>query len=104
MGKRGGGKRLTDAGPESCMTMVHVTPRKKCALFFLSAPPLPAGKTSQLRAILDQPISAGTCATDSGNKTRLLICRVSELSEVKKFAVSAEPEGGHPQPTGPIYL
>jgi hypothetical protein len=43
--------------------MVYVTPSKKCALFFLSAPPLPAGKT-----------------------------------------YSVEPEGSHPQPTGPIAL
>jgi hypothetical protein len=30
--------QLTGVGPENCMTMVHVTPRKKYALFFLTSP------------------------------------------------------------------
>ena len=32
-----GKTKLTSTAPEHCMTMVHVTQRKKCALFFLSA-------------------------------------------------------------------
>jgi anti-sigma-K factor RskA len=76
----------------------------KVGLYFSSAPPLPADTTSQLWAILDKPISTGTVAADSGNNTRLLIRRVPEPSEVKECAVSVEPEGGHPQPTGPISL
>jgi anti-sigma-K factor RskA len=53
---------------------------------------------------VDKPISAGTFGTDRGNKSRVLIRQIPELSRIKKFAVSLEPEGGQPQPTGQIYL
>jgi anti-sigma-K factor RskA len=80
-------------------------PDSQKALFYaFNMPPLPSGKTYQLWAILDKPISAGTFAPDAGNKTRLLIKRVPELTRINKFAVSLEPEGGRPAPTGPIYL
>jgi len=37
------------------------------------------------------PRNTNAVAADSGNKTRLLIRRVPELLEAKKFAVSVEP-------------
>ena len=80
-------------------------PDSQKALFYaFNMPPLPSGKTYQLWAILDKPISAGTFVTDTGNKSRLLIKRIPELTRINKFAVSLEPEGGRPAPTGPIYL
>jgi anti-sigma-K factor RskA len=77
---------------------------KRALLYAFNMPPLPAGKTYQLWAVLDKPISAGTFGTDTGHKGRLLTPRMPELSRIKKFAVSVEPEGGQPQPTGQIYL
>ncbi|MER3423147.1 MAG: hypothetical protein C4293_07860 [Nitrospiraceae bacterium] len=67
-------------------------------------PPLPPGKTYQLWAIVDNPISAGTFTTDSGHKSRLVLRSLPDLSRINKFAVSVEPEGGRSQPTGEIYL
>jgi anti-sigma-K factor RskA len=78
--------------------------RRRAFLYAFNMPPLPPDKTYQLWAILDRPISAGTFGTDRGNKSRVLIPRVPQLDRIKQFAVSVEPDGGSPQPTGPIYL
>ncbi|MGH7206016.1 MAG: anti-sigma factor domain-containing protein [Nitrospiraceae bacterium] len=87
---------------------------KKALLYGFNMPPLPHGKTYQLWAVLDKPISAGIqttdhisagiFGTDTGHKSRLVIRRMPELTHITKFAVSLEPEGGRPQPTGVIYL
>jgi len=87
---------------------------KKALLYGFNMPPLPHGKTYQLWAILDKPISAGILTTDhisagifgtdTGHKSRLVIRRIPELAHITKFAVSLEPEGGRPQPTGAVYL
>lgn len=77
---------------------------KKAFLYAFNMPRLPAGKIYQLWAIVDKPVSAGIFGTDTGQKSRLVIRRIPELAHITKFAVSLEPEGGRPQPTGDIYL
>ena len=77
---------------------------RRAFLYAFNMPPLPAGKTYQLWAILDKPVSAGIFGTEPGNKSRVFIQRLPELSRTKKFAVTVEPEGGRPEPTGPILL
>jgi anti-sigma-K factor RskA len=80
-------------------------PETKRAFFYaFNLPPLPGGKTYQLWAILDKPVSAGTFAADVGQKARMIVRGAPELARITKFAVSVEPEGGRPQPTGDIYL
>jgi anti-sigma-K factor RskA len=78
--------------------------RGKALLYTFNMPALPPGKTYQLWAIQDTPVSAGTFVLDSGNKSRVLIRQIPDLALVKQFAVSLEPEGGQSQPTGPVYL
>jgi len=87
---------------------------KKALLYGFNLPLLPVGKTYQLWAVLDKPISAGNLttdhisagifSTDHGQKSRLVIRRMPDFSHITKFAVSLEPEGGRPQPTGAVYL
>ncbi|WP_447976979.1 anti-sigma factor domain-containing protein [Candidatus Nitrospira bockiana] len=77
---------------------------QKAFLYAFNMPPLPPGKTYQLWAIVDKPISAGTFTPDSGQKGRIVVKNLPALSRITKFAVSLEPEGGRPQPTGQIYL
>ncbi len=77
---------------------------KKAFFYAFNMPPLPAGKTYQLWAIVDKPVSAGTFHTDPGQTSRLLIRNIPPLESITKFAVSVEPQGGRPQPTGEIYL
>ena len=77
---------------------------KKAFFYAFNMPPLPSGKTYQLWAIVDKPVSAGTFLTDAGQKGRLVVRSVPELKRISKFAVSLEPAGGNPQPTGDLYL
>ena len=77
---------------------------KKAFLYAFNMPHLPAGKIYQLWAFVDKPVSAGIFGTDTSQKSRMVIRRIPELTHVTKFAVSLEPEGGRPQPTGDIYL
>jgi anti-sigma-K factor RskA len=77
---------------------------QKAFFYAFNLPPLPPGKTYQLWAIVDKPVSAGTFQADVGQTGRLLIRSVPPLAQIKRFAVSVEPQGGVPQPTGDIYL
>jgi anti-sigma-K factor RskA len=77
---------------------------KKAWLYAFNLPALPNGKIYQLWAIADKPVSAGVFGLDTGQKGRMLIRNLHEFSRMKKFAVTVEPDGGVPQPTGAIYL
>jgi HAMP domain-containing protein len=77
---------------------------QKAWLYSVNLPECPAGTTYQLWAIRDKPISIGTFQMDTGETTHLLVKKVLSFTDAKTFAVSLEPSGGRPQPTGPIYL
>ena len=77
---------------------------QKAWLYSVNLPECPAGTTYQLWAIRDKPISIGTFQMDTGETTHLLVKKVLSFMDAKTFAVSLEPSGGRPQPTGPIYL
>jgi anti-sigma-K factor RskA len=95
-----GSERAKSAGA----FLLYDADSKKAFFYSFNMPALPAGKIYQLWAIVDKPISAGIFSTDAGQKGRLIVRTVPEFSHIKKFAVSVEPEGGRPQPTGDIYL
>ena len=73
-------------------------------LYSMNLPGSPTGTTYQLWAISDKPVSIGTFHIDAGETVRLLVKKVPSFAGAKAFAVSLEPSGGRPQPTGPIYL
>ena len=94
----------TDAAKDA-YALVFVEPETRRGFFYANnLPSLPAGKTYQLWVITDKPISAGMLTLDHGHKGRLLMRDLPVVRRIKKFAVSLEPEGGLPQPTGSIYL
>ncbi|MGH9788692.1 MAG: anti-sigma factor [Candidatus Acidiferrales bacterium] len=68
--------------------------------------PLPAGKTYQLWLIPTEgnPISAGVFDPDAQGSGAVLLPPLPEGVAAKAFAVTVEPAGGVPQPTGPIVL
>jgi len=71
-------------------------------LFVAGLTPAPAGKTYELWTIADAaPKPAGLFAVDAQGRA---VHRVAAERGVKVFAVSLEPEGGVPAPTGPIVL
>lgn len=68
-------------------------------------PPPPAGKTYELWTISGgTPRPAGTFATDASGTASRPIPPVPERKPVDVFAITVEPEGGVPAPTGPIIL
>lgn len=93
------------AAAKSAGALLLYDPDSKKAFFYaFNMPPLVERKTYQLWAIVDKPVSAAIFTTDPGHKSRLVIRNIPELAHASKFAVSVEPEGGRPQPTGEIYL
>ena len=75
---------------------------------FVSAglPQAPAGKTYQLWAIVgkEAPIPAGTFSVDARGVGSLRVSPLPGVSHVDVFAVTLEPAGGRPAPTGEMYL
>ena len=76
------------------------------ALFYgINLPQVPEGKTYQLWAIAgDVPKSAGVFQVDHNGNNIHIIKSLSDFGDISTFAVSLEPAGGVPLPTGEIYL
>lgn len=81
-------------------------PRQGRAVFWAFHLPAPApGKTYQLWWIGSAgPVSAGTFEVDPRGQGRLEIGRVDRPEEIQAWAVTLEPAGGVPQPTGAMVL
>jgi anti-sigma-K factor RskA len=94
----------TDAARTAGGLVLYDSERGKAFLYAFNMPTLPRGKVYQLWTITTKPISAGTFNADTGHKCRHLVRSLPAKSGITKFAVSVEPEGGKPQPTGAIYL
>ncbi len=78
-------------------------PVQHTALFYAyRLPPLPSGKIYQLWTITDHPISGGVFEVDRSGNAALRLTTVP--GQVKTFAVTMEPAGGLPHPSGAIYL
>ena len=77
---------------------------QKVWLYSANLPECPSGTSYQLWAIDQKPVSVGTFHIDAGEMAHLLVKRLPDFEKARRFAVSLEPAGGRPQPTGPIYL
>jgi anti-sigma-K factor RskA len=69
-------------------------------------PALPADKVYQmwLVPITGAPLSAGTFLPPAPGQSHMFTAEISANAEPKAFAVTVEPAGGVPQPTGPKVL
>ena len=75
--------------------------------FFVASglPAAPAGKTYQLWAIAGgTPLNAGVFDVDPKGTAALRVKPVAGVEKVEVFAVTLEPAGGLPQPSGAMYL
>jgi Anti-sigma-K factor rskA len=82
-------------------------PESRQGMLWVSGlPPLPPEKSYELWAFVgDQPVPAGTFDAKSDASTVIPISRQEALDGAPvKFAVSVEPKGGVPKPTGAIVL
>ena len=74
-------------------------------LFVAHLPAAPAGKAYELWTIGDgAPRPAGTFQVDASGRGAHRIAPLTDGTLVKVFAVTLEPEGGVPAPTGPMVL
>jgi len=69
-------------------------------------PPAPEGKTYQLWAIAggNAPVSAGVFSVDASGTGSLAVHPLPGVAKVDAFAVTLEPAGGLPAPSGTMYL
>lgn len=75
--------------------------------FFLASglPAAPAGKTYQLWAMAaGTPLPAGVFDVDPKGSATLRVKPLPGVEKVEIFAVTLEPAGGLPKPSGPMYL
>jgi anti-sigma-K factor RskA len=82
-----------------------VSPERGEAVFYAFGLPAPEpGKTYQLWWIKDgKPVSAGTFGVDERGRGNLRVEHVSP-GQIQAWAVTVEPAGGVPQPTGAMVL
>ncbi|HEX3130573.1 MAG TPA: anti-sigma factor [Thermoanaerobaculia bacterium] len=83
-----------------------VSPERGEAVFYAFHLPAPEpGKTYQLWWIQDgKPVSAGTFGVDERGSGSLRVQNVAPAGQIQAWAVTVEPEGGVPQPTGAMVL
>ncbi|NIS08075.1 MAG: hypothetical protein GWO07_04780 [Candidatus Dadabacteria bacterium] len=80
---------------------------KENNIVFVSSnlPEAPAGKIYQMWLIADgTPKSVGIFDVKADEETIVDLGKITEIENIKTFAVTLEPEGGVPQPTGQMYL
>jgi hypothetical protein len=84
----------------------YVNPSTHDALFYaFDLPALPADKTYQLWFIADgKPVPAGVFAVDPRGTASLRVQQVADVARIQAWAVTVEPRGGLPQPTGAMVL
>lgn len=84
----------------------YVNPQTGDALFYaFGLPDLPQDKIYQLWFIAGgKPVSAGTFSVDERGAGSLRVDRIGDVGGIQAWAVTMEPQGGVPQPTGEMVL
>ncbi|HLY36469.1 MAG TPA: anti-sigma factor [Candidatus Binatia bacterium] len=68
-------------------------------------PPAPGGKTYELWAIAGgKPLPAGVFGVDASGRATVRVEPIAGVAAIDVFAVTLEPAGGVPAPSGPMYL
>jgi len=100
--------QLAGLGPaQGAVGHAFVNPQTGQAIVYAFDLPAPAaGKTYQLWWIPAgrPPVPAGTFDVDEHGAARLEVDKVADAAEPKTWAVTLEPAGGLPQPSGPMVL
>jgi hypothetical protein len=77
----------------------------RLVLYVYDLPPPPPGKTYQLWVILGgTPVSAGTFGVEADGRAHYESQPAASFGGVVTVAVTVEPAGGVPSPTGPMVL
>jgi anti-sigma-K factor RskA len=81
-------------------------PRRAGYFVASGLPAVPAGKTYQLWVVVagGKPVSAGVFPVDPRGEAALRVGPMPAAEPAEIFAVTLEPAGGLPAPSGPMYL
>ncbi len=84
----------------------YVDPATRSAVFYASnLAPLEKDRTYQLWFIADgTPVSAGVFLAETNGTATVLVDDTAAIDDIQLWAVTIEPAGGVPQPTGPMVL
>jgi len=84
----------------------YVNPRSGDALFYaFGLPALPEDKTYELWFFADgKPVAAGTFGVPRGGTGSVRVERAIDPRQIQAWAVTIEPAGGLPQPSGAVVL
>jgi len=95
----------TDVQPRAHGQLI-ADPKEQSAVLVISGlPKLEANKTYQVWLIEgDKPVSAGLLTVDENGQGVVIVTSEEAISSFKALAISIEPEGGSPQPTGDIVV
>jgi len=95
-----------EANPAARAKLLWNPGTKQGILWVSGLPPLPLEQSYELWAFVgEQPVPAGTFDARADGATVIPISKQENLGEAPvKFAVSVEPKGGVPKPTGAIVL
>jgi anti-sigma-K factor RskA len=99
-------KMVATPEAEKAIGVVRYNPQKGMVLYTAVLPPLPPDKVYQMWLVpaSGAPISAGVFTPGEQGARQFWTAEVPLNTEVKAFAVTIEPAGGVPQPTGPKVL
>src|SRR5262249_35092600 len=100
-------KMVGDAAPNASAKLVWDTDSQKWVIYFYNLPVLPPDKDYQLWYITtgQEKLSASIFQPGSGGKGELQVTVPAEVApKLAATALTLEPKGGSPQPTGKIYL
>jgi anti-sigma-K factor RskA len=93
------------AAPGAVARAVWNPGTREAVLLVAGLPAAPPGRVYEAWVIASgAPVPAGTFQVDASGKAVLRLPAVDETSRVKTFAVTIEPDGGTPAPTGAMVL
>lgn len=100
--------QLAGLGPaQGAVGHAFINPKTGQAVVYAFDLPAPAaGKTYELWWIAAgrPPVPAGTFGVDEHGAARVEVDQVADAAEPKTWAITLEPAGGVPQPSGPMVL
>ena len=94
----------TEISRHASGTLFYDDRTKRAWFYALNLPANPNGTTYQLWAMYEKPSPVGVFQIGSGATSQIFFKSLPTFLSAKKFAVSLEPSGGSPEPTGPLYL
>jgi anti-sigma-K factor RskA len=94
----------TEMSRHASGTLFYDGKTKRVWFYALNLPVNPDGTTYQLWAMYEKPTPVGVFQIGTGATSQIFAKPFPTFVGAKKFAVSLEPIGGSPEPTGPLYL